>query len=90
MNASTFLIPTVAVIALVGIMGAAHAQTGTMSSETPKDNVANPPSFNCSSSSTGTINRDSTGTTGRNSNDNMKRSSTGDRSNERIARADRN
>jgi hypothetical protein len=100
MNASKFLIPTAAAVALASIIGIAYAQTGTMNSDTNvnRDNVANPTNSNNNTGTSGTannrstdsMNRDTTGALRRNSTSTTNLDSTGARSNERVARADRN
>lgn len=116
MKASKLFIPAVATIAFAGIIGVAHAQTGTAGAPNNRlnDSTNTDAAGTIKRDSTGTMNRDSTGamnrdstgtmnrdttgtmnrdstdTTNRDSTRNMNRSSTGGRSNERVARADRN
>jgi len=98
MNASKFLIPTAATIAFASIIGIAYAQTGTTDSNRDATGSGSTTSNRSNADATLTQNRDTTGamqrnspaTTNRDSTGNMNRSSTNDRSNERVARADRN
>lgn len=96
MNASKFLVSTVATVAVVGTIGFAYAQTGNYGSSSPSPqpqsqttmpDQSRPATVNPNleiqrqSGSTDGMNRDSTSNT---------RSGTRDMSNERLARADRN
>lgn len=104
MNASKFLISTVAAVAVVGTIGFAYAQTGNYSSSAPSPDPQNqtttsdqtgPATVNPNLQikpqidSTDTMNRDSR-SNARNAARNNMGNDTGVRSNERLARADRN
>ena len=94
MNPTTFFRPSAATTAFASIIGIAYAQTGTTGSDRTNPDATGTMNRDSTGTmnrdSTGTMNRDSTNATNRDSTDNVNRSSPRDRSNERLARADRN